>query len=166
MGEKDKVLETTVKYKGFFEYSELYSYVYDWLKDAGFSVKEPEYSEKISGTAKDIDIKWESDKEFSDYYKAFINLTWKIIRMEDAEVQVDGEKKSMNKGDLKIKIKVELESDAKNEWNKTRSLQFFRGVYDKYIIDKQTKDMKKKASETGEDLASDIKSFLNVEGKS
>ena len=165
MGDKSKAFEQKVKYKGFFNYSDLYSYAYDWLKDAGYTVKEPEYSEKLSGTRKDIDISWECEKDISDYYKAHISVKWRIIGMEDAEVQINGDKKSMNKGILGITIKAELESDAKSLWETGKVYKFFRGVYDKYIVDTVSKDTKGGLAETAVEFVGDLKSFLNIEGK-
>lgn len=165
MGEKSTVFGQKVKYKGFFDYSELYSYVYDWLKDAGYTVKEPEYSEKISGTKKDISIEWECDADISDYYKKTITVGWTVSGMEDAEVQVDGEKKSMNKGSLMIKIGAQLEADPKNEWEKKPVYKFFRGIYDKYIVDTVSKEAKKNTAIDASSLVDDIKSFLNIAGK-
>ena len=59
MSEKGTAFEQTLKYKGFFEYSDFYEFCFDWLKEGGYNVKEPEYSEKVTAGGKDISITWE-----------------------------------------------------------------------------------------------------------
>ena len=165
MGTKVEVFEETIKHKGFFEYSEFYVYCYDWLKTKGYSIKEKEYTEKVSGDSKEIIISWEAGKKATDYYKGIIKVKWHILGMSDTEAEVNGKRKKVNKGEVKIKVAAELERDYEGEWEKQPLWKFLRGTYDRYIA-KTTQDYYADSVKgDAEGFVEDVKAFLTLEGR-
>lgn len=165
MAEKNEVFKQEVKHKGFFHYSDFYSFCYNWLKDEGYSVAEKKYEEKVSGFGKEITIEWEAKKKVSDYYRNIIGIKWHILGMNDAEVEVDGKKQKTNKGEVKLKVAADLERDYEQNWDKNPLWKFMRGVYDKYVIRTTTEEYESRLKSKGESFVENAKSFLRLEGK-
>jgi hypothetical protein len=108
MAEKSEVFNQVLKSKGFWNFTELYNFCFNWLVDEGYNVKEKEYVEKIGGAGKEINITWEAAKKVTDYFKNEVNVSWHILGMKDAEIEREGRKESTNKGEVKITIKGNL----------------------------------------------------------
>lgn len=165
MGEKNNVFEQTLKHKGFFNFSELYNFCYTWLKENKYSISEDEYTEKIQSNGKELVIKWTAKKKVSDYFKEIIKVSWHIIGLNDAEVIIENRKEKTNKGDLKIKISSDLESDYEGSWEKNPFYKFLRASYEKYVI-RNTKDLyEDRLEDKSRDFFEDIKAFLSLEVK-
>lgn len=162
MAEKDLVFKQTLKHKGFFDYSELYSFCYGWLKDHKYSLSEDSYTEKVQSNGRDIEIEWSAKKKVSDYFKEELSVKFTFSGITDAEVMVEDQKVSTNKGSLKIAISATLVKDYDDQWSKTPFYKFLRGIYDKYIIRNTTDLYGGKLGDTAESLYNDIKAFLNL----
>ena len=55
MGEKETIFSSSIKYKGIFDFSDLYQFCYDWLtEEADLDVEEGKYVEKIKGNEKEV----------------------------------------------------------------------------------------------------------------
>jgi len=165
MGEKSEVLKEAIKHKGFFTYSEVYNFCYNWIKDEGYNVSEKKYEEKISSFGKEILIEWEAKKKISDYFRNIISMKWHILGMNDAEVEINGKKEKTNKGEVKITIAAELESDYEKSWEKNPWWKFLRGTYDKYIIRTTKEAYEDRLQSKAESYVENVKSFLRLEGK-
>lgn len=165
MAEKDQVFKQTVKFKGFFSYSDLYNFCYNWFKDNKYKLVENSYTEKLSGFGKEIAIDWGAKKKVSDYFKEEISIKWHILGMNDAEVMIGDKKEKTNKGDLKIVISADLVRDYEENWDKTPFYKALRGIYDKYII-RNTKDQYEgRLGDVANEFYEDLKAFLKLEGK-
>lgn len=166
MAEKDVVLKEKVKYVGYGKFSDIYSYAYDWVKGEGYSVIEELYTEKVKGSSKDIDIAWKASKDITDYFKVDLDFKWRILGMEDVEVEIEGKKKKMNKFvELGIEIKGTLVKDYANEWNKSGTTKFFKEIYNKYVIPGRTNEMKEKVEKDVQDFKEEMKALLELTGK-
>src|SRR3989338_5678222 len=161
MVQKDTVYKQVAKYKGNFNYSDLYTFCYNWLKDEGYLIKEKEYVEKISG-AKEIKIEWEAFKKISDYYKNTIVVKWHILQLTDVEVEENGKKIKTNKGDLKMTFEGVLEKDYEENWEKTAFWKMMRGIYDKYIIRTTTDEYEVRLIQKTESYIEEVKAFLDL----
>lgn len=165
MGDKETVFEQSIKYKGFFKYSELYEYFYGLLKGMGMSVSEDEYVEKIGGGGKDIEVSWKASKSVSDYFKNHMSVKISVSGLSDAEVNVNGKNEKTNSGSLKVKVSAELERDYESEWEKKPSLKIWRGIYDKYIIRTTNEEYAGKLAGKAAGFVAEVKAYLNLEGK-
>lgn len=166
MAEKDVILKEKLKYAGYGNFKDIYSYVHDYVRDQHYTVIEESYTEKVKGSAKDIEIMWKASKSITDYFKVEIDFKWKILGMEDVEVEIEGKKKKMNKFvELQIEMKGTLVKDYSNQWNKSATTKFFKEVYNKYVIPGRTNDMKKKVEEDVQTFKEEIKALLELTGK-
>jgi hypothetical protein len=165
MAEKSNVYEQAVKHKGFFNYSDLYNFCYNWFKEEGYKLSEDTYTEKLSGFGKEIQIEWKASKKISDYYKNVIEAKWHILGMNDAEVEIDGKKVKTNKGEVKIKISADLVRDYEENWDKKPMWKFLRGIYDKYIMRTTQDEYEDRLAKKTISFVEDLKSFLNLEGR-
>ncbi len=164
MGVKSTVFEQTLKHKGYFNYSDLYSYCYNWFKENRYGVSEDEYVEKISG-AKEIQITWVAKRKVSDYLREIISIKWHITGLSDAEVEINGKKEKTNKGDIKLKVSAEMERDYDSQWEKKPLWKTMRGIYDKYIIKTTMDEYEDKLTGKGQQFVEEVKAYLNLEGK-
>lgn len=165
MAEKDKVFSTKLKYTGIWDFKQVYRFVYDWLSDSGYSLKETNYSEKIKPDGKEIEIRWEAKRKISDYFQFLITIDWLILGMTETEVQKEGAKMKMNKGYLEIKFSAVLVKDYEHRWENTALIKFLRGVYDRYIIKGRVEGYEDKLMGEIDELIAQTKAFLAIEGK-
>jgi hypothetical protein len=166
MGEKNNVFKQEVKFKGFFNYVDLYNFCFSWFKDKRYNLSEDKYHEKLSSFGKEILIKWTAKKKVSDYFKEEITVDWHILGMNDAEVMIEDRKEKTNKGEVKIKVSGDLIHDYEDNWSKTPFNKFLRGIYDKYII-RNTNDLyEDRLEESATEFFEELKAFLNVSAKS
>lgn len=164
MVEKDKITEEKVKYNGFFNFKEVYQFVYRWLNEEDYDVEEKKYVEEVSGDAKKVELIWEASKKITDYFKIQLKLSWRVLGLKDVEVEKDGKKIKTNKGSFEVKITGTLVRDYRGGWDATPFTKFLRGIYDKYIIEGTMDKFESKTFGDVNDLAEEIKAFLTIEG--
>ncbi|MCK4997851.1 hypothetical protein KAS08_06135 [Candidatus Pacearchaeota archaeon] len=161
MATKESVYEMTMKQKGYWNFSDTYAFLYDWLKQKKYGLAEESYEES-SGAAKEIKIKWKATKKVTDYFKYEIALDWHILGMKDAEVEVEGKVKKTNKGDLKIKVEGTFIRDYDSTWEGKPFWQFARGLYEKYIIASNVKEYSDGLEDEATAMVEDLKAFLQM----
>ena len=161
MAQKETCFETTVKYKGYWKFSDLYSMLYDYVKGEGYRIDEKSYEES-SGDAKEIKIEWEASKKVTDYFKYAISFKWHITQLKDAEVEIEGKVKKMNNGSLKLAIKATLIKDYDGNWEAKPHLKIMRGFYEKFIIDSAIGDNSGKLGGEAGGIADEVKAFLKL----
>ncbi|MGK0209045.1 MAG: hypothetical protein ACI83O_000308 [Patescibacteria group bacterium] len=162
MALKETVFEQVIKKKGNFNFTETYTYMYNWLKDLGYLVKEKGYTEKSGEAGKEILILWEAEKKVTDYYKYIIRVEFFILTMTSVEIVRDGKKIKTNKGDLKLSIKAELVKDYEAQWEQTPFQKFMRGIYEKYIIRSANEEYKEELALEAVEVVSNIKAYLEL----
>ena len=165
MSEKDKIFSGKIKQAGIFTFKDLYSFLYDWLREEGYDVIEKSYNEKVSGDSKNIEIKWEATREISDYFKFQVKLDWQILGMKSVDVQKDDKKVKMDSGSLEIKFSGTLIRDYEDRWENQPFWKFMRGIYERYIIKSRIDEYQIKLLGEVEELISQCKSFLAIEAQ-
>lgn len=166
MAEKDVILKEKIKYAGYGKFSDAYSYAHDWLKQEGYGVVEEQYTEKVKGSSKDLEVVWKATKQVTDYFKIELDLKWKVLAMEDVEVEIDGKKKKMNKwAELAIDVKGTLVKDYKNEWNKSATTKFFKEIYNKFVIPSRTEQMQGRVEQVVQGFKEEMKALFELTGK-
>lgn len=163
MAEKDTIYETKLKHAGIFNFKELYGLIYDWLTDAGYFVAEQQYSEKITATGKEIEIKWECKKKVTDYFRFQIKLGFRLLGLIDIELNKQGKKIKTNKGQIEIKFTAILERDYESKFEITPFHKFLRSVYEKYIIPNRIGQMEDKLVEETIEIVNQTKAYLSLE---
>jgi len=140
MVEKDTIFKGKVKQRGIFNFKDIYNFLYDWLRDEGYDVYEKNYTEKVSGDSKQVEIRWEAEREISDYFRFQIKASWIILGMKSVEVEKEGKKIKMDSGYLEIKFEAVLLKDYENRWENQPFWKFLRGVYERYIVRTRIED--------------------------
>lgn len=168
MVEKDRVFSGKLKYSGIFDFKEFYKFCYALLVDMEYdpsNIIEKEYSEKITPTGEEIQIKWEARRRISDYFRFFLKIDWIILNLKKVEVEKEGVKITTNKGDVEIRMTAILEKDYENKWENNPFTKFLRGIYDKYIIKSRIEKYEEKVYEEAEYFLAQAKSFLDLGGR-
>jgi hypothetical protein len=166
MVEKAKLIKEKIKYAGLGNMKSAYNYAYGWLKDQDYETVEELYTEKISGNAKDLEIKWASTKNLSDYFKSSIAIKWKVLGMTDVEVEVDGRKEKMNKfGEIEIEVTGTLEKDYESKWEGSAFNKFIREIYSKYVIPDRTRQREEDVKGLVQNFKEEMKAFLDLTGR-
>ncbi len=162
MAQKKLVYQEKFTQVGYWDYSEVYGMLYNWIKDKGYDLSEKQYKEKLSGGGKEIVIKWEAKKSVTDYFLYKIELDWHILGMKDAEVEIGGKKAKTNKGELEIVFKGTIVKDYEKRWEDGPFYKILRGIYENYIIRTTIGEYEDDLKDDVKELISDTKAFLRI----
>ncbi len=165
MVEKDIVFKGKIKHKGIFDFKELYRFCFTWLVDKEYWVVEKSYSEKVNPNGKEVEIEWDAKRKISDYFRFNLKVNWRILGMKDVEVEKDGTKLTLNKGQPEISVSAVLEKDYEHRWEGSAFLKFLRGLYDRYIIRGRIEKYEEKIYSEADEFLAQVKAFLALEGK-
>ena len=166
MPELDPLIKTKVKHTGTFDFKELYRILFEWFIDHDYDFNEKSYKEVVgAGGAKDLEIEWDCVRKVSDYFKFEIVTKWQIFGMTAVEVEIDGVKQKMNKGQLIIEIKSVVIKDYEDRWANQPFFKFLRTFYDKYLIRERVEQYEKKLILEMEEYVAESKSFMALMGK-
>lgn len=164
MSEREMLLKEKMEQNGIFDFKGFYGYAHAWFREEGYGVDEEKYSEKNSGSSRDITIEWKATKQFSDYFKAEHKMKFTIEKMGDVEVEIDGQKKQMNKGKIEVEIKSTIVIDAGNKWETNAWYKFLKDSYNKYVIPARIDAMREKIAGDGKKFKDDMKAFFDLYG--
>ena len=165
MAEKELVIKEKLEHSGIFDFKGFYSFAHAWFKDELYGVVEKTYSEKVSGNARDIEFEWTVTKKLSDYFKTEMKVEAKIKELTDVEVEIDGQKKRMNKGKVSFEIDAALMIDPESKWDVNPFYRFLRDIYSKYVIPKRVDNMKNVIFKDVTTCKEEIKAFLELSGR-
>ena len=165
MSDLDQIMKEKVSHSGIFDFGGFYKYAHDWFEDEGYGVVEVKYTEKVAGNTRNIYMEWHANKKFSDYYKVQFKMRWWVDNLAEVEVEIDGEKKKLNKGVITLEIKGELIKDPDSKWDVNPFLQFMRQIYQKYVIPQKLENMELKLLSDGQTFKDELKAYLELTGK-
>ncbi len=162
MATKTSVYKESIKKVGFWNYKDLYSFSFGWLKDNGYGVKENEYTEKASDFGKEIIIVWEASRKVTDYFKNTITIKWHILGMNDAQIERAGRTEKTNKGEVKLDFSADMVKDYDEKWEDKPVKVFMRGIYDNYINKKISDQHEDRLKDDIKELINQVKAFLEL----
>src|SRR3989338_466352 len=165
MAEKEQIIREKVDHSGVFDFKGFYNYAHSWFKEENYGVVEDKYSEKVSGNNRDIKIEWSTTKKLSDYFKFEIKVEFEISWMSDVEVEIEGQRKAMNKGKVSVEIKGSLVKDPDSKWDSTPIWRFLRDIYNKYVIPGRIENMENILEGDVRDFKEELKAFLELSGR-
>jgi hypothetical protein len=164
--EKNKIFSTKTKYDGIFSFKDVYKFCYDYLTDElKFNIIETKYSEKLKGNSKDIDVEWEGNIEFDDYFKHYIKVKFKIIGLNEVEIMQEGIKTKRNKGSIEIKMDGIVIRDYRGNYTTNPTRKWMRSIYEKWVIPAKVEKIEDKLIEDCDEFLGQAKAFLDLEGK-
>lgn len=153
-----------VKYRGVFDLGDFYKKLKTWFEAEGYgdevkNFKEAKYKESIKPFGKNIDIKWVAEKNKSDYFSYNLTLTFRIIGLQDAEVQYEAKKIKANKGEVEVKLSADLIKNRQGKWSKS---SIIKKIYESLIINKRIEEYKLDVYKIAYKLHDEMKMYLNL----
>jgi hypothetical protein len=140
--------------------------MFEWLINEGWEVNETLYKEIIGqGGAKEVDVFWDATKTFTDYTKFWMNIRFHPLGMTSVEIDVDGVKQKMNKGDLTIEFKSALLKDYNGNWDGNNFSKTLRNLYEKFMIAQRLEKQEAKLVSERDALVEYVKDFLTLAGR-
>lgn len=166
MPEKEAVYKTKVRHVGMFDFKETYRVFFEWFTGEGYDVYETVYKEIIGANGmKEVDIFWDVSKSVSNYFGFFISIRLHPLAMTSVEVEIDGVKQKMNKGDYTIEIGASLLKDMTDTFSGNNFVKSLRKNYDKYLIAERIQQHKEKLIAETDAFAEYAKSYLALTGR-
>ena len=165
MAQKDLIIREKISHSGVFSFGSFYGFMHGWLKEEGYGVTEEKYGEKIGGDSRDISADWKATKDLTEYFRIELKINMKVNGLSDVEVEIDGTKKQMQKGEVEVDLGGFLIRDPDSAWDGNPFLRFLRDVYNKYIISARIEDMEGKVDTVIKDLKEELKAFLELSGR-
>lgn len=163
MSQKIDILsEERIILEAIFDLKELYKHAHDWLEWRGYSVAEKKYKEKIKPTGKDIEVDWEATREIDEYSQFMFKVKWRIFALTDVEVQREGGKVTMNKGEVNVFVTASLVTDWQDKWEESKFLKFLQAFFEKYLYKGTLDRLKGQVWKEGWDFYNEIKAFLHL----
>jgi len=134
MVEKWAVLKGKTRHVGTFDFKETYRVMFEWLWERDYVVNETKYIEILKPNGlKEIDVFWDAWRKISDYFVYLITVRFHPLAMTKIEVEIDGVKQKVDKGDFTIEYSCAIIKDYTNKWGDKGALKTLRNLYDKTI---------------------------------
>src|SRR3989338_4097744 len=122
-----------IRWQGTTDFANVYKNMKLWLEDRGFvdeKTLEKKFTERrFAGGIKNLEISWECSKKISNYFTYNMKITFLILGMSEAEVQIGDIKRKLDKGDFEIRIKGWV-GVGNPDWEKS---SFIDSVYFNFI---------------------------------
>ncbi|HEA46174.1 MAG TPA: hypothetical protein ENH99_00110 [Candidatus Pacearchaeota archaeon] len=167
MAEKDTIFSSKIKHVGIFSFKHFYRFCYDWLKEETQldPLSERKYEEKIVGDAKEMNIEWKGERKITDYFKFEVDVKFTVRALKDIEINQGGAKIKTNQGSVKVEIKGVLVRDYDGKFETTALKKFMRSIYEKWVIPTRIEEYEGKLASDSDEFLSQIKAYLDLEGK-
>lgn len=162
MGELRILAEESLSYEGLFDAHELYRLIDEFFATKSYDKVEKMNNEVVTESGKDITIIYRPYKKLSDYYKSVIQIKIFLRHLVDVDIEMDGKRKKLKKGDVSLNFKFMLESDYEGRWEQRGIYFMVRTIFDKIIYNTQQNHFEKQVLTDGRDLKDRIGSFLNL----
>ena len=158
----DFLKEERIQFEGIFDLKELYKHAHDWLEWRKYDIEEKKYKEKVKPTGKELEIKWEATRDIDEYTQFLIKVKWQIFGLTDVEVQKEGKKVKMNKGEVNVYVTAALVLDWKDKWEERPFLKFLQSFFEKYLYKGTLDRLKSEIWKEGWEFFNEIKAFLHL----
>ncbi len=166
MAEKETVFSSTIKSVGIFSFSEFYKFCYEWItEEIGLDLSETKYEEKLKGDEKEITVEWEGGKELTDYFRFDMKVRFDVKGLKNVEITQGGKKIKTNKASIKLATKGIIVRDYKGKFEMSAFNKFLRAIYEKWVIPSRVDEYKGKIAGDCDELLSQAKAYLDLEGK-
>ena len=120
-GTKEESLYQVIRYKGIFDLNELYKIIHDWLISRGYQVHESKYKTiSLQSGGKERTFDWNAHRKVTDFVMYWINLHFQFQDATAIEVVKDGQKKTLYKGLVMIRIVHTVELDFSERMSRSK----------------------------------------------
>ena len=148
-----------LKWNGIFDMTNVYKKLKSWFDSKGYDFKETQYLERIKANGKQLEIVWKATKKQSDYFMYTIEVLFLVIGLNKVEVEREGKKFPMEKGEVEIQFTAYLTKDYKDKW---KDSQFKKNLYERFIVKDRILGYKGDIYEDVYSLMSEAKTMLEL----
>lgn len=121
------------QYDGYFDMYKLYDELLGFLEDArNYDTTEKYYVEKNDQGKKELSSYFDAELHYTDYYQLILIIRV-VMKGVDTEIEINGKKKIMAKGSVKMICSRYIEVDFQNKRARNPLMEFVTKVYDKYF---------------------------------
>ena len=164
--EEEKIYGGKVSHTGVWNFKDVYKFCYAWLtEEEGLDLQEEKYKEKWVGNKRDLEIKWKAWKKVTDYFKFVIKTEYEIQKLEEIEIEENGQKIKTNRGKIKLIIKGYLQRDYDGKFEGNWLRKFTRAIYEKWVIRSRIDQFEEKLFGDCDKFLEQVKAYLALEGK-
>ncbi len=153
-----------LKWKGIFDFADLYRKMKFWLEFNGYgdersNFKEEKYVERVQGDTKKVEVRWKGEKIISDYVSFSLTITFLVIGLKEIEVESEGRKIPMNKGEVEIRFTADLVKNRSGKWQKDSILRKF---YESFVIRDRLENYKIELYNKLYSFHDEVKNYLQI----
>ncbi len=147
----------TIKHSGTFDMDGLLNGMTGYLKNLRYDIGQKEHTESVRSDGKETKLIWRCFREVTEYIKYYLEIT--IIILHQVDVIVDG--KTMQTGDVEIRLMSRMEKNWKESFNKTPVGKTQRHVYEKVVAKEKLGDSEERLEGEGNGLLAVAKEYLH-----
>jgi hypothetical protein len=163
MAEKKIVFrDKTLQFQGLFEIKGLFRSIVKWLDEHNYDLFENKNYEEIFENDKKIVFELLPYKKITDYYKFEIRIYLTCESLKEAEVELNGVKYRLLKGNMTCTFDATMITDYENRWESRPQYFFFRTLMDKFIYRSHTREYEHELRTDVQQLEEEMKAYLNM----
>lgn len=163
MAERETLIDNyRIHYEGLFSVIDLYTLIDEYFEEKGYDKREKKNIERVTKSGKFIEIELEPWKKTTDYAQSSIRVRLQMKEVKEVEIEKDGVKVKLNKGDVSITMSAFLTTDYEHKWESKPMFFFLRTIFEKFVFGSYTAQYKAEIMNDFNLLTSQIKSFLNL----
>ncbi len=151
-------------YEGLMDVRKLLFHIDNWLKEKHYDKVENKNYEEVYEDGKQIVIELRPYKKLSDYVKSEMRIFMVFSRLRDAEVEVGGAAREVQRGRAQLSFDSYLVTDYEHKFERTPFFYFFRTVADKFFERGYIERCKDQCMGDCNALQEEIKGDLNMMG--
>ncbi len=124
----------TIRYRGLFDWGQLYYAIADWFKRYRFYLHEETYKHKVpSPRGAEQELDWYGTVEMNEFIRFRINVKFHIWDMTELEVIKNGKKKVLTNGRIEIKLDGMIYYDWQDTFERNKLSRALRSLWVKHI---------------------------------
>lgn len=163
MSEKTLVVDQLkLTYEGIFDLNGLYRTFDSWIYEKGYDRYEIKNYEKVLPTGKEVELELMPWKKTTDYFKNWVRMRAQFTEVKDVEIEVEGVKRRLNQGKVRIILDGYLETDYEDYWAAKPIFFLLRIIFDRYVFKSYYKKFEKWLINDVYDIHGRITKFLNL----
>ncbi len=163
MGEIEIIVDKLrLQFEGLFSVKDFYFMIDEFFEDRNYDRREIRHIERVAAEGKYIEFEWLPWKKYTDYVKSEIRIRAVLSDIKEVEIDKDGSKIKLNKGNIKIVLDGYLTTDYENRWESQPMFIFLRTLFDKYFYKPFTTGYQKNVESDVKELYNYMRKFFNL----
>ena len=151
-----------VEYSGIYDFELLIEMIKTWFDERFYVRINTEHTEAFKPQGRDIRIQMSPFKNVTPYVRYFIQFDMEFWREIDVMVKEDGKQVKKQRGDMDFRFKAFFLKNFKQTFPSNKFGNFFRELYEKYIIKQELKNHEEQLREEVYELMDKVKEILGL----